>query len=142
MQPAVGHGNPDPGLGGFGQAFVVLAEAPGQHLEARTRLGTADALPFPGPGRSDPVPELGAGVAGIRPAVLPLGEDEPGTVPVLKVGGVHDHGQQPPHRVDHEMALAPRDLLAGVGSDGLSRMAALAVACRPARRRTRDRKAS
>ena len=65
---------------------------------------------------------------------------------------MHDHGQQQPQGVDHDVALAPLDLLAGVVAPGpatsvvwtdwLSRMAALGVAARPARCRTRDRRVS
>ena len=44
------------------------------------------------------VPQLGNGVDGIRPetreAVLQSGQDQPGPVPVLEVGGMHRHGQQ------------------------------------------------
>ncbi len=42
----------------------------------------------------------------------------PGPVPVLAVGGVHDHGQPQPQGVDHQVALAALDLLAGVVAPG------------------------
>ena len=137
MQHAVDHGEPDPGLGGFRQALVVLAQppvpsqpgegalhdpAPGQHLEAGCggRAGHDRQDPVGGL-LGQPGAQLGALVAAVSPddpqareAMPQPGQDPPRPVPVLEVGGVHDHGQEQAQGVDHEVALAPLDLLAGV----------------------------
>jgi hypothetical protein len=58
-----------------------------------------------------------------------LSEEPPGRRGVIDVGGRDDHGQQQPHGIHDDMALATPDLLAAVGADllaaavGLDRLA-------------------
>lgn len=73
-----------------------------------------------------------------------------GTVAVLYVGRVHDHGEKQAHRVGQDVALATHDLLAGIVAGRverspplsapfavwLSMMAAVGLASRPAVSRT------
>ena len=163
----------NPGLSGFWEFLVVFAKPsapaePGQgafhhpstrqHLElvavqAPAHHPQQPSASFPGP-RYQP-----AGVGCISPDYLEpgestqqLGQNQPGSVPVLNVGGVNDYGQEQPGGVHYDVALASRHLFARViaarppfpvvFTDWLSMMAPLGVASRPSLSRTMGRSAS
>ena len=105
------HGEPDPSLAGSRQPHEALgAGRLGDEFDDQTRL---DQRPH----------QQLAGVAAVGPhqpppreAPVQLGHDLLGTVPVLDAGRVDHHRQQPPERVDDEVALAPVYLFAGLGA--------------------------
>jgi hypothetical protein len=68
----------------------------------------------------DPIYQ-GAGVSAIGPdqaespeAGPEFGQYQPGAIPVLNIGGVHDNGQDEAHGIDHDMAFPAGDLLASI----------------------------
>ena len=125
----------NPGLAGFWQFLVVLAEpsAPAEpsqrafnHPSARQHLELvavrSPAHHFQQPSSSLPSPRhQPTGIGRIRPDDLEpgepaqqLGQHQSGPVPVLDVGGVNHHGQEQPGGVHYDVALAPGHLFAGV----------------------------
>ena len=131
----VDHRYMNPGLTGFWQFLVVLAEPsasaePGQrpfnHPSARQHLELvavrSPAHHLQQPSSSLPSPRhQPTGIGRIRPDDLEpgepaqqLGQHQPGPVPVLDVGGVNHHGQEQPGGVHYDVALAPGHLFAGV----------------------------
>lgn len=75
-----------------------------------------------------PATSIGHDLLHLRPLVACIGEDAlderkqtarraqhlAGTIAILHVGGVNDHAQQQAERIDQDMALASRDLLARI----------------------------
>ena len=131
----VDHRYMNPGLTGFWQFLVVLAEPsapaePGQrafnHPSARQHLelvaGRSPAHHLQQPSSSLPSPRhQPTGIGRIGPddfkpgePAQQLGQHQFGPVPVLDVGGVNDHGQEQPGGVHYNVALAPGHLFAGV----------------------------
>ncbi len=162
-----------PSFATFGSLFVVFAQPttsaqPGQrtlyHPPARQHLKLV-AIRFTfhhgqQPIASDPRPHhQPARVACIRPndpqpgkSAQQFGQHQLSAIPVLNVGGMNHHGQEQPHGVHYDVALASGNLFTRVIASGppfsvvftdwLSMMAALGVASRPAASRTRARKAA
>ena len=131
----MGHRYVHPGLGGFRNGLAVLAQpsapaqpsqgpfhhpTPGQYQECVLAVGAPDYFQRPPGLFHHPIDQLPS-VAVVRPeqtqAVEPsceLADNQSGSVPVLDVGGVNHHGQEQPHGVHRNVALASRHLLAGV----------------------------
>ena len=164
----------NPSLSRFRQFFIVFAEPTctsaqpgqgalhhppaGQHLEAVAVRAAADHAQHPASCGPSPRHQA-AGVGRIGPDHLEPGEPaqqfgqhQPGSVPILDVGGVNDHSQEQPRSVHYDVALASGHLFACVIAarppfsvvltDWLSMMAALGVPSRPSRSRTIARSAS
>lgn len=84
--------------------------------------------------------------------MLDLFQNQLGSIPILDVGGVDNHGQDQPQGVNEQMPFAPIDMLGSIVSadppfsvvftDWLSRIAALGSSSRPSWRRTWPRKVS
>jgi hypothetical protein len=129
----------------------------GENDEA-VQLIALDDLQRPGAGLGDSVGRLRALIAGIgedtfdegkQPACTPV-EDQPSAVAILHVGRVDDDVQQEAERVDKDVPLAARDLLARVIARRIDRsppfcaplalwasmIAAVGLASRPACSRT------
>ncbi len=161
------HGETEPGDGGGGVALEVAREpsvaadpgegpfddpALGQNHEA-AGVVALDDLERPSPGLGEGGGELWPLVGGVGEDALDEGEQPAGAaqqldraVAILDVGRVDAHVEQKPERVDQDVALAPRDLLARVVALRverspplgaalalwLSMIAALGLASRPA----------
>ena len=167
------HRDMNPSLSGFRQFLIVLAQTPataqpgqrtlhhpppGQHLEAVAVR--ASAYHAQQPASSSPSPShQPADVGRISPDQLQsrepaqqLGQYQPGSIPVLDVGGVHHYREEQPGGIHYDVALAPGHLFARVIAARppfsvvftywLSMMAALGVASLPSRSRTMGRSAS
>ena len=111
------HGYVDPGLGGGGQGFIVLAQpsapsqpgqsslhhpSPRQHLKLMAGLGTLHDLHYPAGLGLDPINQL-PGVAAVSPNQLqarePSGQftdDQPGPIPPELVEGLGSQPDAPP----------------------------------------------
>ena len=130
------HGETDEGRGGSRVAFEIASEASvvadpresslddpslWEHDEAM-ELIALDDLNLPGAG-------LGDGGSGLRSLITSIGEDaldkgeeaarapiehEPSAIAILQVGGMDNDVQQEAERVDENMPLAARDLLARI----------------------------
>ncbi len=127
------HGEADEGDDGPGIALEVAGEAPvaadpgecslddpalGQNHEA-VRVSALDDLQRPAAGRGDGRCHLWSLVASIGEDGLDEGKRSArrakqfaGAVAVLHVGGMDDDAQEQAERIDQDVALAPRDLLA------------------------------
>ena len=125
----------DPGLAGFGQFLVVLAEssAPGQqgqcalhyptsgqYLEVVAVRTATHHLQQPSASRPSPRDQL-TGIGGVSPDDLEprepaqqSGQHQLGSVPVLDTGGMHHHREEQPRGVHYDMALASRHPFARV----------------------------
>jgi len=85
-------------------------------------VAAPDDLDDPAPCRCRTFPRLGALVAGISEDALDEGEQRAGAliedqchaVAILDIGGMDGDAQQEAERVDQDMSLAPRNLLARV----------------------------
>ena len=130
------HGETNEGRGGSRIALEVARQAPivtdpgkcafnnptlGHDDEAMQFVAFDDLQP-PGAGPGDGVSGLGSLVAGIgedafdereQASRAPV-EDERGTIAILHVGRMNDDVQQEAERVDENMPLAARDLLARI----------------------------
>jgi hypothetical protein len=167
------HGQVDHGFAAFRQRLVVLAQptiAPepskgslddptlGQNPKARHIIAAFDDLQDPVSQFPCPVDQF-PGVSPVGPDQLEarklpdqLGQHQFGSVTILDMGGMHDHGQEQAQGVYDDVSLAPVDLLAGVVAarppfstvltDWLSRMAAEGLGLRPSWTRTFRRRAS
>ena len=125
----------NPGFTGFGQCFIVLAQAAaptqprqgafhypsaGQHLKAVTVRLPPDYLQQPaakGPGPGDQL----ASVSAVSPNYLESGkptrqfsQHQLGSISILDVGGMYHHGQKQSHGVYYDVTLAAGDLFAGI----------------------------
>lgn len=138
------HGEADEGGDGPGVALIVARQtavaadpgegalddpALGQDDEA-VRLAALDDLQRPAAGLGDNPGHLRPLIAGVGEDALDEGEQAPrrlqqiaGAVAILHVAGMDSHAQEQAERVDENVALAPRDLLA--------RIVALRVKLRP-----------
>ena len=104
--------------------------SPGQDDETM-QLITLDDLKRPGAGLGDGRGGLGSLVAGISEDALDEGkeaarasiEDKRGAVAILDIGGVDDDIQQEAERIDENMPLAARDLLARIKALRIERRA-------------------
>ncbi len=104
----------DPGEGS-------LHDPPFRQDNEAVRVGALDDLQRPATGRGDGRRPLWSLVAGIGEDGLDEGERPArrakqlaGAVAVLHVGGMDDDAQQQAERIDEDVALAPRDLLARI----------------------------
>ena len=129
------HGETDKGDGGSCVTLEVADEAPvaadpserslhyppfRQYHEA-VRIGALDDFQLPAAGRGDGRRHPRALVAAVGDDGLDEGERTArrskqlaGAVAVLHVGGMDDDAQQQAERIDEDVALAPRDLRAGI----------------------------
>jgi len=130
------HGQADEGRGSSCIALEVTCEAPvvtdpGKcafdnptlgHDDEAMQFVAFDDLQLPGAGPGDGGSGSGALVAGIgedafdereQAARAPV-EDERGTIAILQVGRMNDDVQEQAERVDENMPLAARDLLARI----------------------------
>ena len=87
----------------------------------RCSVAAFDDLDLPAAGLGDGRGHLRSLIAGIGEDALDEGEQAPrrteqvaGAVAILNVGGMDDDAQQEAERVDEDMALATRDLLARI----------------------------
>ena len=167
------HGDMNPVFSCYWQGFIVLAQPTTptqpsksafynpptrQHVKPVAVRRPSDDLQQPATEGTSPMDQL--------PSVAPIGPDqlEPrvpshqfaqhqfGSVAVLDVRSVDDNRQKQAKRINYQMALAARDLLARiiaprppfsvVLTDWLSMMAALGVGSRPSDSRTLGRKVS
>ena len=167
------HSYMNPSLRAFSQSFVVFAEpsvsaqppegalhnpSARQHLKAMAVLGALDHLNQPASQTVSPIHQMPC-VGSIRPDQLEPGESpqklaqhQLGPIPVLNVRGMHNHRQQQPDGVNHDMALPSLHLLACVVATRspfsvvftlwLSIMAAEGVGYLPSNSRTLGRNAS
>ena len=129
------HGEPDPGGDGSGVAFEVAGKAsvmadPGEGAlddptfrqdDEAMGIGSLHDFESPASGRGDGLGELGALVAGIGEDALDerkgpprLAQQGGRAVPILHVGRMDRDAQQEAERVDEDVPLAARDLLARI----------------------------
>ncbi len=130
------HGEADEGGDGAGVALEVAGEAavaadPGERALDDPALGqddeamqlvALDDLQRPGAGLGDGGGGLGSLIAGIGEDALDEGEeaaralieDQSRAVAILHIGGMDDDVQQEAERVDEDVPLAARDLLARI----------------------------
>jgi len=130
------HGEPDEGGDGSGIALEVARQAavvadPGEGALDDPALGqddeamqlvALDDFQLPGAGRRDGGGGVGSLVSGIGKDALDEGEqaagapieDQPRAVPILHISGMDHDVQEKAERIDENMPLAARDLLARI----------------------------
>ena len=130
------HGETNKGGGGSSVAFEVAREAavvadPGERAfddpalgqdDEAMRLVAFDDLQLPGASLGDGSGRLGSLIASIGEDALDEGEkasgapieDQSGAVAILQIGAMDDDVQEKTERVDKDMPLAARDLLARI----------------------------
>jgi hypothetical protein len=129
------HGEADEGGDGAGIALEVARQAtiaadPGEGSfddpasgedDKLVSVGALDDLDHPSTGAGDRLRGLRSLIASIGENALDEGEgatrlvqNVAHTVAILNVGGVDDDAQQEAERIDENVALAPRDLLARI----------------------------
>jgi len=173
MKHQVDHRKVDHGFAAGGEHFIVFAHSPvspdpsegalddpspGKHREADDVIASLDNLQHPTTHGLRPfdeftrIPSVCPNELQSRVQSTEFAKHKLGTVTILNMGSMDDHGQDQAQRIDDQVPLAPLDFLACVVPSRppfsvvltvwLSTMAAEGEAFRPAAKRTFLRRAS